>query len=292
MTVGWTRASRPRRPAVSGAGAMAAFVAVALLATSLARQGWAAPRGGRRLSARGYADAAKRWHTVAEGERAELDEVGRPKLVLHALNTGEKIALPALRDDGGFDAASLERAAHLLRDQRTGKRHPVHPGVLELLYRAQRSFDAPLVRVISGYRAPKGKGHSNHGRGRAIDIVLPGVTDDALAGWARAQGFVGVGIYPVGKFCHVDVRPQSYFWRDTSGPGGRSREQPLRGRGATSAAAMDEAARKQGGAPFATYREPEKSIESVWKASPKPAVAPTSEPDDEHGEGHETEEAP
>lgn len=289
MTIGRTRRARLRRRVVC---CLLTVTTLAACALGFSHAGQAAPRTARRLSARGYADAAKRWHTVAEGERAELDEVGRPKLVLHALNTGEKVSLPALRDDGGFDAAAFERAAHLLRDQRTGKQHPVHPGVLELLYRAQRAFDAPMVRVISGYRAPKGKGHSNHGRGRAIDVVIPGVSDDDLASWARAQGFVGVGIYPVGKFCHVDVRPQSYFWRDTSGPGGRSREQPLRGKGAASAAAADEASRKQGGVPFSAHREPEKSIEGVWKASPKATAASGPEPESEHGDGHETEEPP
>lgn len=291
MSSGAARTSRARHRTRSGPCALLA-IACLVAATLRTPESLGAPRSARRPSARGYAEAAQRWHTVADGEKAELDEVGRPKLVLHALNTGEKVSLPALRDDGGFDAAALERAAHLLRDQRTGKQHPVHPGVLELLYRAQRAFDAPLVRVISGYRAPKGKGHSNHGRGRAIDVVIPGITDEALAGWAKAQGFVGVGIYPVGKFCHLDVRPQSYFWRDASGPGRRSREQPLREKGPASAAGRDEAARRQGGAPFAAHREPEKSVATVWREAPKPGAAPSAEPETEHGEAHENEDTP
>jgi uncharacterized protein YcbK (DUF882 family) len=240
--------------------------AVALLAAAslLARTGDSAPHPPRRASPRAYADAAKRWHTVAEDERPELDETGRPKLVLHVLNTGERASLVALSDDGGFDAASLDRAAHVLRDQRTGKEFPTHPAALDLLYRAQRAFGAPLVRIVSGYRAPKGKGHSNHGRGRAIDVVVPGVTDDALSGWAKQQGFVGVGLYPVGKFCHLDIRPQSYFWRDTSGPGGRSREQPLRGR---AAALADEAAKRAGSKPFSPHHEPSAGVEPAWRAT-------------------------
>lgn len=200
-------------------------------------------------------------------------------LVLHALNTGERVALPAAGDEGGFDAQALDRAAHLLRDQRTGKEHPVHPAVLDLLYRAQRAFDAPLVRVISGYRAPKPTSHSNHGRGRALDVVVPGVDDDKLAAWGREQGFVGVGIYPTGKFCHLDIRPQSYFWRDASAPGRRNREQPLRGKAAQTA---DGAARARGQRPFSAHQDPSAQATDAWRrllgrSQPQPATpAPTA----------------
>src|SRR5262249_37145908 len=36
-------------------------------------------------------------------------------------------------------------------------------------------------------------------------------------------GFVGVGIYPVSGFVHVDVRERSYFWVDMSGPRQKNR---------------------------------------------------------------------
>ena len=205
-------------------------------------------------------------------------------LVLHALNTDERIALPAASDDGGFDALSLDRAAHLLRDQRTGKEHPVYPPVLDLLYRAQRTFSAPLVRIVSGYRAPRptGRGTSNHGRGRATDIVVPGVADETLAEWARGQGFVGVGIYPVGKFCHLDVRPQSYFWRDTSGPGQRSRETRLRGGGASAA---DLKSHKAGQSAFPAHAEPAKQVDAAWRKTPTP-LPPVVSPEPEGPEDH------
>jgi hypothetical protein len=60
-------------------------------------------------------------------------------------------------------------------------------------------------------------------RGRAIDLVVPGASDEEVAKFAREQGFVGVGVYPVSGFLHVDVRERSYFWVDKSGPGKRSR---------------------------------------------------------------------
>jgi hypothetical protein len=85
-------------------------------------------------------------------------------------------------------------------------------------------FKAPEIRIISGYRTPRPKAPtSNHGKGRAMDLVVPGSTDDDVAKFAREQGFSGVGVYPVSGFVHLDVRERSFFWVDTSGPGKRSR---------------------------------------------------------------------
>jgi hypothetical protein len=83
--------------------------------------------------------------------------------------------------------------------------------------------------VISGYRAPKPGKASNHGKGRAIDLVVPGTPDEDVAKFAREIGFVGVGIYPTSGFVHVDVRDRSYFWIDSSGPGKRNRERGILG---------------------------------------------------------------
>jgi hypothetical protein len=131
--------------------------------------------------------------------------------------------LPALTDRGGFRPEDLDRAAHVLRDHRTGNEHPVDPRALDLAYRLQTHFKAPEIRIISGYRTPRPGNNSNHGKGRAIDLVVPGATDEEVAKLAREQGFTGVGVYPVSGFVHVDIRERSYFWIDTSGPRQRSR---------------------------------------------------------------------
>lgn len=240
---------------------------------------WAAPakqapkKGGRWRPAvhRDYKEAARRWHS-AEGLSPVLDDQARPKLVLSALNTGEKVELRAASDEGGFDAANLELAAGLLRDPRTGLRHPVEPRALDLVYRAMRHFSAPEVRVISGYRAPVGGGQSNHGRGRAIDLVLPGVADAKLSEWGRTLGFTGVGLYPNGGFCHLDVRPRSYFWVDTSGPGQRNRESPVH---AAQAAKSDASARERR-APPPAFLLPGGDVEAAFRGSAAAA------PDDDH----------
>lgn len=176
---------------------------------------------------RGYAHMVWRWHRRAPGSHAPRDARGRPELVLESVNTNESVQLSATTDRGGFSASELDRAAHLLRDPRHDAEFPVDPGLLDVVYRIERHFHAPAIRVISGYRKPTPHGHSRHGQGRAIDLVVPGESNHAVAAYVRKLGFCGVGVYPRSGFVHVDVRSSSYFWVDPSGPGQPDRARPV-----------------------------------------------------------------
>lgn len=168
--------------------------------------------------------ASKLWHTAPPGKTAPTDESGKPVLVLQGLNIPDRVELTAASARGGFSAEDLDRAAHVMRDPSTGNEHPIDPRLLDTIYRLEVHFHAPEIRIISGYRTPRSHGTaSNHGKGRAMDLVVPGASDEEVAKLAREQGFSGVGVYPVSGFVHVDVRERSYFWVDTSGPGKRSR---------------------------------------------------------------------
>jgi hypothetical protein len=105
---------------------------------------------------------------------------------------------------------------------------------MDIVYDLETHFQSREVRVISGYRTPRGRAASNHGRGRAIDLVVSGTADTDVAAYARTLGFVGVGIYPTSGFVHIDVRDRSYFWSDSSAPGTRNRERGILGDLATS----------------------------------------------------------
>jgi uncharacterized protein YcbK (DUF882 family) len=172
-----------------------------------------------------YQQAMIGWHAPT-GKQAPVDASGRPMLVLRTLNHNESVEVPAATDAGGFAAHDLDRVAHVLRSA-NGDEHPFEPRTLNIVYRIQTHFQAPEIRIVSGYRVPKAGSHSNHGKGRAIDFVVPGVKDENVAKFAREIGFVGVGIYPTSQFVHVDVRPRSYFWIDYSGPGKRNRERGI-----------------------------------------------------------------
>ena len=67
---------------------------------------------------------------------------------------------------------SGQHHAGRLRITFVGNEHPIDPHVLDLVYRLQTHFNAHEIRIISGYRTPKKNGTSNHGKGRAIDLVV------------------------------------------------------------------------------------------------------------------------
>ncbi len=177
-----------------------------------------------------YAHANKTWHTPdPEIKTQPMDGQGRPMLVVYSLNTRDKIAMRAASDHGGFATRDLDKLSYVLREPSSGNRHPIDPALVDLVYKIQTHFHAQEIRVVSCYRTPRGANASNHGRGRAIDIVVPGTTDSEVAQFAREQGFVGVGLYPTSGFVHVDVRQRSYFWLDSSAPGHRNRERGVLG---------------------------------------------------------------
>lgn len=205
------------------------------------------------------------------------DPTGRPVLALRTVNRGELLAIRAATDEGGFSAVDLDRVAHLLRAA-GGEEHPIDPRVVALVYRIQTHFDAPEIRVVSGYRVPKAASHSNHGRGRAVDLIVPGTPDEDVAAFVRELGFVGVGVYPSSQFVHVDVRPRSYFWVDFSGPHKRNREHGI----------LRDLAVKSDGAALADGRasiEPFVLANDVDAAlSTYGALAPPTAPNDEEDE--------
>jgi uncharacterized protein YcbK (DUF882 family) len=195
----------------------------------------------------GYATYVRTWHAQAEGT-PETDAQGRPLLVLTTLMGRDRVAVPAASDAGGFGAHDLDRVSEVLREPSSGNRHPVEARLVDVLYQLQTHFHAQELRVVSGYRTPRRGRGSNHGKGRAADIVVPGASDQDVATFARRLGFVGVGIYPTSGFVHVDVRDRSYFWVDASGPGRKNRERGILGDLAKQSDA-DAAARGEHGTP-------------------------------------------
>ena len=174
----------------------------------------------RRLEA--YRRTRDRWHRAAPPGvvRRWQREMPPPMVLRPVQHPGEYVLLPE-GDAGGFDAEDLE-AARKAFTYRDGTSCDIHPRLVELMYRAVRQFNAPYVHVVSGYRSTA-RATSRHHQGRAVDFVLPGVSNGRLARFLRSQGFVGVGTYPVSGFVHLDVRERSYFWNDAAGPGRRSR---------------------------------------------------------------------
>lgn len=228
--------------------------------------------------------ASKVWHTPAPDRDAPKDASGRPMLALRALNTTDQIAVPAHGERGGFAPEDLDRAARVLREPSTGNEHPVDPRLLDLVYRIQAHFGAQEIRVVSGYRTPRGGATSNHGKGRAMDIVVPGATDEDVAKFVREQGFVGCGVYPVSGFVHVDVRERSFFWVDTSGPGKKNRTRGILG---DLAARADARALERGERPVSAFPAAFafKDVDALLAQDGTASAANSSPPPDEDDEG-------
>lgn len=93
----------------------------------------------------------------------------------------------------------------------------------KLLRRIQRiadEFPGRPIRIVSGYRAPRGeRAGSRHNFGRALDFSLEGVSNRALWDFCRTLPSTGCGMYPNSSFVHVDYRRESARWIDRAGPG-------------------------------------------------------------------------
>lgn len=216
------------KPATTPAASTASKAPSANASTRAAPRGTNAGKSPSGKKPNAHASAVKTWHTPS-GKPVSVDEHGRPMLVLQGLNFTDHVELKAQTDLGGFSAEDLDRASHVMREPSSGNEHPIAPRLLDVLYRVQTHFGAEELRIISAYRTPRRGKVSNHGKGRAMDFIVPGVKDEEVAKFAREMGFVGVGIYPTSGFIHVDVRERSFFWVDTSGPGKRNRTRGILG---------------------------------------------------------------
>ena len=138
------------------------------------------------------------------------------RLTLKNLHTPEVLDVVYRRGEQYLPEA-LAQVEVLLRDYRTGDRHPIDPQLLDTLYEvAQRVGVDPVFSVISGYRSPhtnamlheRSSGvasHSLHMEGRAIDVRLIHVDCADLAAKALDMKRGGVGYYRQSDFVHLDT---------------------------------------------------------------------------------------
>ncbi len=131
------------------------------------------------------------------------------------LHTDERLSVTYYAA-GRYLPAALARINHLLRDFRTGKRHPIDPLLLDTIHALSDRLGGSTFEVISGYRSPATNAmlqrnsdgvasKSLHMQGRAIDVRLTGVNTAALRDQAIALARGGVGYYPASDFVHLDT---------------------------------------------------------------------------------------
>ncbi len=145
------------------------------------------------------------------------------KLSLYNIHTGEDFE-GAFWRGGHYDEKALMRLAHVLRDRRNNKRHPIDPKLFDLMHKLQSTLGTKdPYHIICGYRsaesnakmhkASKGVAkNSQHVQGKAIDLRLEHVSLKELSNAARSLKAGGVGYYPKSNFVHIDTRPKPAFW--------------------------------------------------------------------------------
>jgi uncharacterized protein YcbK (DUF882 family) len=131
-------------------------------------------------------------------------------------HTNDRLTLPYFAD-GAYLPGSLAQLDSFLRDHRTGERHPIDPGLFDLLHELrQATRTKQAFQVISCYRSPTTNARlrsvgggvasgSLHLQGRAIDVRLADVPSGVLRDAARELSRGGVGYYRRSDFVHVDT---------------------------------------------------------------------------------------
>ncbi len=129
--------------------------------------------------------------------------------------------------DGEIDDAVLAELDHGFRCKRTKEERAVDPRLYEILSIIYDHFGQKRIELVSGFRFQKNEG-SRHFHASAMDLRIPGVSAKKLFKFAETldTGGMGIGLYPRGKFVHIDFRApgaKSYRWTDRSprgaGPG-------------------------------------------------------------------------
>jgi uncharacterized protein YcbK (DUF882 family) len=137
---------------------------------------------------------------------------------LYNLHTEEHINV-VFADERGFRDDGLRKLEFFLRDFRQRETHRIDPQLYVLLTDlADNARVLPRFEVISGYRSPDTNEklhegghhvalHSEHMRGKAIDVRLRGCSVRKLRDLALAAARGGVGYYPRDEFVHIDTGP-------------------------------------------------------------------------------------
>src|SRR5262245_13216938 len=168
--------------------------------------------------------AAFRGHNAAKST-LRIDPLDKPSgnIWLRAENLGEELRVNIYKPDGSFDDAALAQLDELFRCSQTGAVRAVRAELYEQLSRFFDHFEGKRIDLVSGFRFAE-RNSSRHYHASAMDIRIKGVSINAMYKFAESldAGGMGVGLYPVSGFIHVDFRAPgepSYRWTDTNGPG-------------------------------------------------------------------------
>jgi uncharacterized protein YcbK (DUF882 family) len=147
-----------------------------------------------------------------------LDAGGFPegRLSLYNTNTCERLTVTYRNALGEYCQDALQSLNWLFRCHDTNETTKMDLRVLEYLNRLDSGLGGGNeIHIISGYRSPaynarlRSKSHgvakdSYHMKGRAVDLVIPGVSLERVRRAALSLAAGGVGYYPKSNFLHID----------------------------------------------------------------------------------------
>lgn len=143
---------------------------------------------------------------------------GDRTLYLHHTHTGETARFTFKRN-GQYDQAVLRQMNVFLADWRTKEPTKMDPALFDLLWEVYQEVGASQpYNIVSSYRSPKTNKmlrakssgvaeNSQHMRGKAMDVFIPGVNLSKLRATAMKHQVGGVGFYPTSgsPFVHMDT---------------------------------------------------------------------------------------
>lgn len=143
---------------------------------------------------------------------------GDRTLYLHHTHTGETARFTFKRN-GQYDQAVLRQMNVFLADWRTKEPTKMDPALFDLLWEVYQEVGATQpYNIVSSYRSPKTNKmlrskssgvaeNSQHMRGKAMDVFIPGVNLSKLRETAMRHQVGGVGFYPTSgsPFVHMDT---------------------------------------------------------------------------------------
>ena len=134
------------------------------------------------------------------------------------MHTQERLTV-TYKKDGRYDPAAMDEIDRILRDWRRDKTIRMDPELIDLIYTVHEELGSKQpIGIISGYRSPltnaalrrRSEGvakHSQHTKGKAIDVYFPDVPLERLREAALVRQRGGVGYYPRSgrPFVHIDT---------------------------------------------------------------------------------------
>ena len=158
-------------------------------------------------------------HVVKEDRlRRRLPPPPSGNLWLHRPIEGDSVKVNIYNPDGSYNLDAVRAASRMLRCRRTNTDKDMEPRLLAILSHVFDHFGERRIDVISGFRNQR-KTSSYHYKASASDIRVDGVSARRLKDFVETldSGGMGIGIYPITGFVHIDVRPPpSYRWTDYS----------------------------------------------------------------------------